>query len=77
MCVLEMDAGPRREVHTCIPNGGKAFEELARRWSISDLTRLRDICTGIRGQGVESFEHESVNLTMQIEHAFANTWPDD
>lgn len=77
MRVLKMDASPRREVHTYFPNGGKAFEELARRWGISDLKRLRDICTQIRDQGVESFEHESVNLTMQIEHAFANTWPDD
>ncbi len=77
MLVLKMDSRPQREVHTYVQDGGEAFEDLARRWRISDTKRLRDVCSQILDRGVDSFKYETVDLTKQIEHAFANTWPAD
>lgn len=77
MLVLKMDSSPKREVHTYFPNGGRAFEDMACRRRIGDVKRLRDVCAQIVDRGVDSFKYEKVDLTLQLEHAFANTWPED
>jgi hypothetical protein len=41
MAVLKMDAQPKQEVHCYFPNGGKKFEEMAKRWGVKDY--LADI----------------------------------
>lgn len=76
MRVLRMDSSPQQEVHRYFEDGGAKFEELAKRWAVADVRRLRIICDQIRERGLRSFDGED-KLIKEIEHALASTWPDE
>lgn len=39
IAVLRMDFTPEQEVHCYFENGGRLFEDLAKRWNIRDYTK--------------------------------------
>jgi hypothetical protein len=56
IAVLKMDAMPKQEVHRYFENGGERFEQLAKRWNVLDVYKLRNdaIAAGLLVSGSTS-----------------------
>ena len=54
LTVLRMDVNTRQEIHSMVGGGGKAFEQLAEKWAVLDVTALRDAArlTGLGMRGL-------------------------
>ena len=54
LTVLRMDVNTRQEIHSMVDGGGKAFEQLAEKWAVLDVTALRDAArlTGLGMRGL-------------------------
>ena len=70
MRVLQMDARIcRREVHAYFERGGELWEELADRWCVAEIARLKIIARSVIERELADFPDGVAGLIMSLKQA--------